>query len=120
MTAPSGVAKNKRNTAMMRSLAAALLAATLIAGPVFAASPASDTGKISTNATAGSGNVVKKPASKPGKTAKTHHARKHVVRRNGKTNAARHVAQLKTQRRHVAVHVAKPAKIERAGKSDKS
>jgi hypothetical protein len=120
MTAPSGVAKNKRNTAMMRSTAAALLAATLIAAPAFAASPPSDTGKISTNATATSGNGVEKPATKPGKTAKAHHAREHVVRHNGKTNTARHVARLKTHRRHVAVHVAKPAKVEKGGKSDKS
>jgi hypothetical protein len=105
---------------MMRSIAAALLATTLIAGPTFAASPANDAGKISTNATAGSGNSVEKSASKTGKTAKTHHARKHVVRRNGKTNAARHVTRLKTHRRHVAAHVAKPAKPEKAGKSDKS
>jgi hypothetical protein len=120
MTAPSGAAKNKRNTAMMRSIAAALLATTLIAGPVFAASPAGDAGKVSTNATAGSGNSVDKPAAKPGKTAKTHHARKHVVRHNGNAHAARHVARLKTHRRHVAAHVAKPAKLEKAGKSDKS
>jgi hypothetical protein len=105
---------------MMRSLAAALLAATLIAGPVFAASPTGDAGKVSTNATAGSGNSVEKPAGKLGKTARTHHARKHVVRHNGKTNAARHVTRLKTHRHHVAAHVAKPAKLEKAGKSDKS
>jgi hypothetical protein len=120
MTAPSGVAKNKRNTAMMRSIAAALLATTLIAGPAFAASPANDAGKISANATAGSGNVAAKLAPKPGKTVKAHHARKHVARQNGKANAARHVARLRTHRRYVATHVAKPAKIERAGKSDKS
>lgn len=105
---------------MMRSIAAALLAATLIAGPAFAASPAGDAGKISSNATGGSSSGVEKPAGKPGKIAKMHHPRKHVVRHNGKTNPARHVTRLKTHRRHVAARVAKPAKLEKAGKSDKS
>lgn len=105
---------------MMRSIAAALLATTLIAGPAFAASPAGDAGTVSTDATAGSGTSVDKPAAKAGKTAKTHHARMHVVRHHGKTNAAHHVARLKTHRRHVAAHIAKPANVEKAGKSDKS
>ncbi len=105
---------------MMRSLAAALLATTLIAGPALAVSPASDAGKTSATAAAGSGNAVEKDAAKAGKTAKMHYARKQVARHDGKIAGARHVTRLKTQRRHVAVHVAKPAKLERAGKSDKS
>jgi hypothetical protein len=112
--------KEKEDDAMMRRVAAALLATALIAGPAFAASPASDVGKTSTSTTAGSGNSVEKQATKPGKTAKTHHARRRVVRHKGKIGNARHVARLKTHRRHVAAHVGKPAKVEKAGKSDKS
>jgi hypothetical protein len=104
---------------MMRSIAAALLAATLIAGPALAASPASEGGKISANATAGSGNAVEKHAAKAGRTAKTHHASKRVVRHNRKITG-RHVVRLKTHRHHLMAHVTKPVKVERAGKSDKS
>jgi hypothetical protein len=103
----------------MRRIAAALLATALIAGPAFAASPAGDAGKASATAAAGSGNSVEKQATKPGKTATTHHARKHVVRhKSGKTT--RHVARLKTHRRHLVAHVNKSVKVERAGKSDKT
>jgi len=105
----------------MRSVAAALLATALIAGPAFAASPAGDAGKASATATAGSGNSVEREATKPGKAAETHHARKHVVRHKGsKATNTRQVAGLKTHRRHLVAHVSKSVKVERAGKSDKS
>lgn len=102
----------------MRRIAAALLATALIAGPAFAASPAGDAGKTSASVTAGSGNSVERQTSKPGKTAKAHHVRKHVVRHKG-GKAVRHVTRL-MHRRHVATHVVKPTKIERADKSNKS
>jgi hypothetical protein len=111
--------REQEDNAMMRTFAAALLATALIAGPALAASPAGDAGKTSTAATASSGNSVEKQATKPGEIANTHHARKHVVRRKG-GKAIRHVARLKTHRRHVATHVAKPTKVEKVGKSDKS
>lgn len=85
---------------MMRRIAAALLTTALIAGPAFAASPASDAGKASATATAGSGDSVEKQATKPGKTAKVHHARKHIVRRKG-GKTTQHVTRLKTHRRHL-------------------
>jgi hypothetical protein len=110
--------EEQEDNAMMRRVAAGLLATALIAGPAFAASSAGDAGKSSATATAGSGNSVENQT-KPDKTAKTHHARKHVVRHKG-GKATRHVARLKTHRRQLATHVAKPTKVERAGKSDKS
>lgn len=106
----------------MRTLTAALLATALIAGPAFAASATGDAGKTPAAATAaGSGKTVEKQAAKPGKTAKTHHVRRHVVRHNGgKITTVRHVNRLKKHRHHVAAHVGKPGKVEKAGKSDKS
>jgi hypothetical protein len=112
--------RKEEDDAMMRRVAAALLATALIAGPAFAASPAGDVDKTSTSTTAGSGNSVEKQATNPGKTAKTHRAHKHVARHKGKIGNARHVARLKTHRRHVAAHVGKPVKVEKTGKSDKS
>jgi hypothetical protein len=111
--------KEQEDNAMMRTFAAALLATALIAGPALAASPAGDAGKTPANATASSGTSVHKDATKAGKTAKTHHARKHVVRHNG-GKAPRHVARLKPHRHHLVAHVNKPTKVEKAGKSDKS
>jgi hypothetical protein len=112
--------KEEEDNAMMRTFASALLATALIAGPAFAASPAGDAGKTSVGTTLGSSNNVEKQATKPGRTAKAHHARKHIARHEGKVTNARHLAGLKTHRRQLATHVGKPMKVERAGKSDKS
>jgi len=114
--------EEEEDNAMMRSLTAALLATALIAGPAFAASATGDAGKTPAAATAaGSGKTVEKQAAKHRQIVKTHHALRHVVHhKGGKITYARHVNRLKKHRHHVAAHVGKPGKIEKAGNSDKS
>jgi hypothetical protein len=95
--------KEQEDNAMMRKFAAALLASALLAGPAFAAPVTGDAGKSPAAA----------QTVKPAKSAKTHSVRKHrhyVVRHTKGHN--RHG--------HSMVHVAKPLKTDKAGKSDKS
>lgn len=91
---------------MLRKLSAALLATALIAGPAFAAAPA--TGTTSTPSAAGESTPAK-------------HVRKPVAHHQvGKIKSAHHVKRARTHRTHIAVHSGKPAKAGKISKTSQT
>lgn len=100
---------------MLRKLSAALLATALIAGPAFAAEPASNT--TSQPAAMATDHSAAKPAHSTAKTIK--HTRKHAVRHVTKKTKRVHVAKVsKTHRHHIALHkTPKPGTTNQTNKS---
>ena len=108
---------------MLRKLSAVLLATALIAGPAFAAEPASG-GSNPPAAASAPANTTTQPAVKSNEPAKTaSHTRKPVAgHKTGKVAMVRHKS-VKTHRHVVVAHAAKPAKVSKvskAGKTDKT
>jgi len=112
---------------MLRNLAAALLATTLIAGPAFAAQPSADAGAKSVTAPAAVTTPVKHAsAAKTVKHARIHarhhvagvkHGMKHGTKIGSKARSVKMAQHGKvTRHKHVA-HVAKPGI---AGKTSKA
>jgi uncharacterized protein YqfA (UPF0365 family) len=102
-----GADKNKENT-MLRNFAAAVLAATLIAGTAYAAQPAA--GADATPSASVGANVKTKHANahKTVRHVRTH-VRKHIARGKVETiKLAKHLKSTKTHHHHVVSHVAKP------------
>jgi hypothetical protein len=92
---------------MLRNLAAALLATTLIAGPAFAAETSGTAGSTPATQTAPAAAATVKPAvaAQPVKMAKhtAKHVRKHYTRsKAGSMHQARHVKPAKTHQANIA------------------
>ena len=92
---------------MLRNLAAALLATTLVAGPAFAAQQSGSTGNMAAPAPAIGTNVkVGAPSTQPAKHLRKHvrsHTRKHVAHRSiHRTKTVHHYTGSKTHKAYVA------------------
>jgi len=92
---------------MLRNLAAALLATTLVAGPAFAAQQSGSTGNMAAPAPAIGTNVkVGAPSTQPAKHLRKHvrsHTRKHVAHRSiHRTKTVHHFTGSKTHKAYVA------------------
>lgn len=116
---------------MLRNFAFGLLAATLVAGPGFAAQPSGSAGSTPPAAAAAASaapttapQIVNSRThqTKPTKTVKRmrSHFRKHVARgKHGTMKLSRHVEFAKHHRHHIA-HLAKPGKVSNVAKSAKT
>jgi hypothetical protein len=106
--------KNKTETTMLRTLSAAVVAASLIAAPAIAAQPG-DTG--SAPATTAPASTPNQPvAATPAKTNKPVHHRHLVRHKTHKIKVARH---LKTNKKRVVAHNGKPVKTTKTTKVSK-
>ena len=105
---------------MLRNLAAALLATTLVAGPAFAAQQSGSTGNMAAPAPAIGTNVkVGAPSTQPAKHLRKHvrsHTRKHVAHRSiHRMKTVHHFAGSKTHKAHVAPMTVGPKNPKAAG-----
>ncbi|MGA9427900.1 MAG: hypothetical protein WA776_20590 [Xanthobacteraceae bacterium] len=105
--------RNKKESTMLKKLAAALVATALIAGPAFAQSNSTATPSAPAAQTAPAASTASAPAAKP--VAKATKAAKHTA-----THVRKHVSRTKSHAKHHARH-AKSSKAHQTGaaKSDK-
>ena len=97
---------------MLRKLAAALVATTLIAAPAFAAPASNDAG-----APPAVSSSLTKPAAKPTMTVKHVRKHRHIVRHKiGKVKVSRHFSK----KHHIATHAGKPVKPGKTSKTIKT